>query len=137
MSLLFVYGSLKEGFPNFHVNGGQRVPGEFITAQPHPLHLAHGWLPCLLPLPGQGLPVRGQLFEVDAAQLERMDVLERVGEPGGYQRVTIEVQDSEGGADSRVLAHVYVQSPDLIASGGPHPGPLVEYTLDHAQHLRW
>lgn len=137
MSLLFVYGSLKEGFPNFHVNGGQRVPGEFITAQPHPLYLAHGWLPCLLPLPGQGLPVRGQLFKVDAAQLERMDVLERVGEPGGYQRVTIEVQDSEGGAESRVLAHVYVQSPDRIATGGPHPGPLVEYTLAHAQHLRW
>lgn len=137
MSLLFVYGSLKEGFPNFHANGGARVPGEFITVQPYPLYLANGRLPCLLPLPGQGLCVRGQLFEVDAAQLHTMDVLERVGEPGGYQRIAIEVQDAEGGADSRLQAHVYVQSPSMIASGGPHPGPLSEYTMDHAQHLRW
>ena len=137
MSLLFVYGSLKEGFPNFHVNAGRRVPGDFLTAQPYPLYLAHGWLPCLLPLPGQGLQVRGQLFEVDAAQLQAMDALERVGESGGYQRVAIEVQDSEAGAESRLLAHVYVQSPSMIATGGPHPGPLVEYTMEDAQHLRW
>lgn len=136
MAWLFVYGSLKQGFPNFHANGGRRVPGEFCTAQPYPMYLAHGWLPCLLPLPGQGLQVRGQLFEVDAAQLQTMDTLERVGDPGGYQRILIEVQASEGGADRRLQAHVYVQSPELIATGGPHPGPLVEYTMAHAQHLR-
>ena len=45
MPPLFVYGSLKEGFPNFHVNQGRRVPGEFRTVRPHPLYLVGGRLP--------------------------------------------------------------------------------------------
>ena len=51
MHLLFVYGSLKEGFPNFHVNKGRRVPGTYRTVQPYPLFLANGQLPCLLDAP--------------------------------------------------------------------------------------
>ena len=31
MNHVFVYGTLKQGFANFHVNGGQRVPGRFVT----------------------------------------------------------------------------------------------------------
>lgn len=140
MALLFVYGSLKQGYPNFHANAGTRVPGEFITVQPYPMYLVNGRLPCLLPLPGQGLRVRGELYEVDAAQLHTMDVLERVGEPGGYQRIAIEVQDASLASHAqagRVAAFVYLQSPSIIDSGGPHQGPLAEYTPEHARSLRW
>lgn len=147
--LLFVYGSLKEGFPNHHVNRGRRVPGAFRTAQPYPLYLADGVLPCLLPRPHSGHRVHGQLFEVDDADLAAMDALERVGEPGGYARIAIEVEPvrddaAAGGAPAQpepehrtVTAYVYVQSEARLQAGGAHVGPLAEYTPEHARSLRW
>ena len=33
---IFVYGTLKQGFRNFHINRGTRLPGEFITEQAFP-----------------------------------------------------------------------------------------------------
>jgi gamma-glutamylcyclotransferase (GGCT)/AIG2-like uncharacterized protein YtfP len=37
--LVFVFGTLKEGFPNFTVNRGVRVPGSFSTCSAYPLYL--------------------------------------------------------------------------------------------------
>ncbi|WP_285414832.1 hypothetical protein [Variovorax sp. efr-133-TYG-130] len=31
--LVFVFGTLKEGFPNFTTNRGKRVAGEFVTVE--------------------------------------------------------------------------------------------------------
>jgi gamma-glutamylaminecyclotransferase len=136
MSLLFVYGSLKQGFPNAHVNTGRRVGGEFSTVHRLPFYLAGaGHLPCLVLQPGHGLQVRGQLFEVNAADLAAMDRLERVGEPQGYSRVRIEVQQLD---DGRVLeADVYVQQAARLDPSNALIGPLDEYTLEHSQYLRW
>jgi gamma-glutamylaminecyclotransferase len=137
MALLFVYGSLKQGFPNAHVNQGRRVAGTYQTVQPHPFYLLNGRLPCLFPQPGHGLQVRGQLFEVGERELALMDALERVDEPGGYRRVVIAVQAVQGHENRTEEAFVYVQDPALLQAPGPHPGPLSEYTLEHARHLRW
>ena len=136
MSLLFVYGSLKQGFPNAHVNTGRRVPGSFRTRQPLPFYLVGaGRLPCLVLQPGSGQLVLGQLFEVTPVDLAAMDRLERVGEPQGYSRVRIEVQQLD---DGRVLeADVYVQQASRLDPSNTLIGPLDEYTLDHARHLRW
>jgi gamma-glutamylaminecyclotransferase len=138
--LLFVYGSLKEGFPNFPVNRGRRFPGRFRTARAYPLYLADGVLPCLLLQPGVGEAVHGQLFEVDEAALAAMDELERVGQPGGYSRVPIEVvatAASPAAPPQPRTAWVYVQDPSRLAPGGEHVGPLAEYTPEHARRLRW
>lgn len=135
--LLFVYGSLKEGYPNFHFNKGHRVGGEFVTAQPYPFYLADGQLPCLLPQPGQGLQVTGQLFEVSPLELAEMDALERVGEPGGYARGAIEVRPAQQPQAPVVRAFAYFQSPARLAGPGPHVGPLAEYTAEHAARLAW
>lgn len=135
MPPLFVYGSLKEGFPNFHVNQGRRVPGDYRTRRPYPLYLIGGRLPCLLPAPGQGLPVHGQLFEVTPEALARMDALERVGEPGGYVRELIEVQGLS--APDPIAAYAYLQTTAVLDRSGPHLGPLAVYTLEHARTLRW
>ena len=136
MSLLFVYGSLKQGFPNAHVNAGRRVPGSFRTLQRLPFYLVGaGHLPCLVLQPGHGLQVLGQLFEVSATDLAAMDRLERVGEPQGYSRVCIEVQQVD---DGRVLeADVYVQQPERLHPSNALIGPLAEYTLEQSQYLRW
>lgn len=137
--MLFVYGSLKEGFPNFHVNQGQRVSGEFRTVQRYPLYLIAGRLPCLVNAPGEGLRVQGQLFEVSPDALARMDVLERIGQPGGYQREPIAVQGIAATAPEPqpVSAFVYLQSRAVLDTTGQHLGPLALYTLEHARSLRW
>jgi gamma-glutamylaminecyclotransferase len=136
MSLLFVYGSLKQGFPNAHVNTGRRVPGNFRTLQRLPFYLAGaGRLPCLMLQPGHGLQVSGQLFEVDAADVAAMDRLERVGEPQGYRRVRIEVQEVDDG--HVIEADVYVQQASRLDPSNALIGPLAEYTLEQSRHLRW
>ncbi len=137
ISRLFVYGSLKEGFPNFHVNRGRRVAGEFVTVQRLPMMLMNGQLPCLLLEPGQGHPVIGQLFEVGRAELQAMDELERVGQPGGYRREAIDVRPRHAPDAAPLRAWVYAQTRELLAGPGPHEGPLAEYTPEQAQRLRW
>lgn len=39
MHRVFVYGALKEGFPNFKSNNGTRYQGEFTTLETYPLYL--------------------------------------------------------------------------------------------------
>ncbi len=137
MNKLFVYGSLKEGFPNFHFNHGRRVAGTYRTAERHEFWLYNGQLPCLLPAQGTGHQVVGQLFVVSEADLAAMDRLERVDEPGGYRRIEIQVTALNDPAQSRHAAFVYVQDAALLAQPGEHLGPIAEYTLEHAQRLRW
>lgn len=137
MPLLFVYGSLKEGFPNFHVNEGRRMPGDFHTATPYPFYLIDGQLPCMFAQPGTGLHVTGQLFETDEASLQKMDELERIGQPGGYQRITVEVIASGTAEAAPVTAQAYVQDAALLAQAGRHVGPIATYTAEHATLLRW
>lgn len=137
MTLLFVYGSLKEGYPNFHINQGQRVPGRFQTVQPYPFYLAGGKLPCLLNQPGQGVNVVGEVYRVSAQALQAMDALERLGEPGGYQRISIQVRPLPTSDSDALSVDVYVQQPQILVGTGPHVGPIAEYTHEHAKHLAW
>ena len=137
MPLVFVYGSLKEGFPNFHVNKGRRLQGNYRTAEPYPFYLLNGQLPCMLPSAGSGRQVVGQVFEVTPTALAAMDALERVGQPGGYKRIEIAVVPVDAIGDARVDAFVYVRDPEVLSEPGPHLGPLAEYTLEHAKSLRW
>jgi gamma-glutamylaminecyclotransferase len=136
MDLLFVYGSLKEGFPNAHVNTGRRQPGSFRTRERLPFYLVGaGRLPCLVLQPGQGLQVLGQLFQVKAADLAAMDRVERVDDPQGYRRVRIGVEHVDDG--SVFDAFAYVQPAARLDPAQTMIGPLAEYTPDHARHLHW
>jgi gamma-glutamylaminecyclotransferase len=134
--LVFVFGTLKQGFPNFGTNAGQRLPGEFVTVQAHPLYLVgdrHS--PWMLASPGQGLAVHGQVFGVDESTLARMDLLERTGEPDGYRRVMIQVRDTQApGAALEVWA--YLKDPGQLQPQDIRLGPLAEYTLAHAALYR-
>ncbi len=126
---LFVFGTLKQGFGNFHVNRGQRVAGDFVTCEPHPLYVVGPrHLPWLLPRPGQGLPVTGQLFEVDDAALAAMDHLERVHEPDWYQRGRIRVRPADDASAPAVEAFVYFGSEAGLKGKAVHTEPLAEYT---------
>lgn len=135
--LVFVYGTLKEGFPNFHVNHGRRIGGDFVTTTPHRLLvIGEAGLPWLLPQDGhaQARPVTGQLYAVDDAGLARMDVLEQIDEAGWYLRRRIAVQPAEGGA--ALEAWVYFGDPARVALEPLRHGPLAVYTPEHARCYR-
>ncbi len=132
---IFVYGTLKQGFPNCHINRGQRVPGVFVTTQPYPLYiLGEAHLPWLVQQPGQGHAVAGELYEVDDAGLAAMDVLEQIDEPGWYHRERIQVQPVDSG--EAVQTFVYFGSTPRVALETVHAGPLAVYTAEHATTYR-
>lgn len=130
---VFVFGTLKEGFPNFSVNKGIRVPGSYRTRERFPLYLVgERHVPWMLDARGQGEQVAGEVYDVDDATLAAMDRLERVGEPEGYLRVAITV-DAGGGP---LQAFAYLKPASQLAPDVPRVGPFAEYTLEHASLYR-
>jgi gamma-glutamylaminecyclotransferase len=134
--LVFVFGTLKQGFPNFATNRGRRLPGQFITRERWPLYLVgERHSPWLIDQPGQGEQVAGQVFEVDDAALAAMDALERVAEPDGYRRVMIAVLAAA--SDAVVLqVFAYLKPAHQLLPGEVRAGPLADYTPDHAALYR-
>jgi gamma-glutamylaminecyclotransferase len=133
--LIFVFGTLKQGFRNFHVNRGSRVGGDVVTVGPYPLYvIGPHHLPWLLDRPGEGVPVVGQLFEVDDDTLAAMDRLERVDDPQWYVRGQLWVQPHPGGG-TPVQAWVYFGGEPGFAGAAVHAGPIPEYTQALAARL--
>ena len=135
MDRVFVYGTLKEGFPNFAVNHGIRVPGVFITTERYPLYLVgEGHVPWLIFQPDRGKQVSGEVFRVDESALRVMDQLERIAEPEGYRRMEIRVIDSEGLGELTVF--VYMKRREQLDVAAVKLGPLSSYELQHASLYR-
>lgn len=127
---VFIYGTLKRGFPNHHYVWGRiGYLGRCRTVEAYPLVVGDRWRsPFLLEEPGQGFQVTGDLFEADADALARMDQLEGVGRPKGYIRDRITVELLEDGA--RLKAFAYLK--DRACIQGPLSDPMPEYHLDPA-----
>src|SRR5262249_33073917 len=133
--LVFVFGTLKQGFPNFATNRGVRVAGSFRTIAAYPLYLVGDrHVPWLMNTPGTGVRVSGEIFRVDAAVLAAMDRLERVSEPDGYRRMELEVEG--GDSPGRLLAYAYLKQPSQLEMSEVRAGPLEEYKLEHAALYR-
>lgn len=131
MSLVFVYGTLKEGFPNFEFNGGSRLAGEFATLSPYPFYLVgERYVPCLINLPGAGFNVYGQAFSADGRSLAIMDELEEAGKPEGYGRTVITVACTE--TDERKRVFVYLKQPGQLKTEAIRLGPISRYATEHA-----
>lgn len=138
MPLVFVYGSLKQGYPNTHLNSGVRQPGTFRTCQRLPMYLlGEGHVPCLVLSPGTGHHVQGEVYQVTEDSLAVMDRLERLGEPNGYLRITIEVETINADRTETFTVQVYAKSPEQGVSEGQRIGPLVEFTSEQAARFRW
>lgn len=136
--LIFVYGTLKEGFPNHFRNPGQRVAGSFRTRQRFPLYVvrlpSENRAPWLVNSPGEGHQVAGQVFEVDGATLAQMDAFEEVHLPTGYVRANVELEPVDGGTTvlHTLRAHVYLKRPAELPLCLAIEGPFAEYTPELA-----
>ncbi|MBS0341196.1 MAG: gamma-glutamylcyclotransferase [Proteobacteria bacterium] len=135
--LVFVFGTLKEGFPNFATNRGARVAGDFMTIDRYPLYLVgERFSPWLIDAVGEGERVVGQVFAVDEAALAAMDELERITEPDGYRRVMLEVEALQNGRGTGRRVHTYIKPREQFAGSDARLGPLREYTREHAALYR-
>ena len=138
MSLIFVYGSLKAGFQNAHVNQDAQQLGAFRTRERFPLLLlGDGHVPCIVQQPGSGHQVVGELYEAGPEALAQMDKLERLDEPRGYRRVSIEVESMAADASAVLMVQVYVKPPEHVSAGEQRAGPLAEYTAEYAERFKW
>ena len=133
-TLVFVFGTLKQGFPNFAVNRGRRVGGAFRTLERLPLLLVgERHVPWLLDSPGEGEQITGEVYEVDAAALAAMDELEGIGLPDGYHRMTIGVRGDDG---TELTVQIYMKHAHQLDRAEVRQGPLPEYTPAHAALYR-
>ena len=89
---VFVYGTLKRGFPNHHYMHGATFLAQARTVDAYPLVVGGAWFtPYLIPEQGQGHQVAGELWDVPEAMLPALDELESTHLPNGYRRHLIPV----------------------------------------------
>ena len=123
--MVFIYGTLRRGFCNHdYVWGRIGFEGLCRTKQRFPLVIGARWRsPYLLNEPGEGMAVKGDLFEADEEGLRIMDALESVGKPKGYLREKITVVTDDG---QEVEAWAYLKRRDDVE--GDVSEPMEEYS---------
>lgn len=116
MHNVFVYGTLKRGFPNFdaHMQTAEFV-GAARTVTAYPLVIGGSWrTPYLIDEPGNGHRVAGEIFAVDGQTLALLDQLEGLDHPKGYHRTTIALELIP--SQATMNAEVYLKHRDRIDS---------------------
>lgn len=116
MHFVFVYGTLKRGFPNFDAHMmTAKFLGPARTLEAYPLVIGGEWrTPFMIDEPGQGSTVSGEVFGVDDATLGLLDELEGIGHPLGYHRSTIEIDFLP--AKRTMAAFTYLKHRNRISS---------------------
>jgi gamma-glutamylaminecyclotransferase len=130
---VFVYGTLKTGLPNFDINQGEKITGNFVTLKYYPLLLiGNRYSPWMIDDPGRGIAVKGEVFRVNQQQLARLDKLERIHKADGYQRKSIQVMAVDGHKILNVFA--YFKSKQQVAKNTIKMGPIEDYN-EQLAHL--
>jgi gamma-glutamylcyclotransferase (GGCT)/AIG2-like uncharacterized protein YtfP len=110
---LFVYGTLKRGHSRARLLHGQRFLGHGRTRPNYACTL--GSYPGLVRDDQDGLAIEGEVWDVDASCLKKLDEVEGVTE-GLYRRVTVEL---ESPFDSQqVETYLYVRNTSGLVDCG-------------------
>lgn len=127
MPLVFVYGTLKRGFPNHDIELFRHsYVADGVTVERYPLYIANRWYsPILIDEPGNGRHIHGELYNVDPKTLEMLDKLESTDKPNGYKRHLIDIEADDG---STCQAFTYFKTRDQIQT--QHSEMLSEYPWD-------
>ncbi|XP_050960811.1 gamma-glutamylaminecyclotransferase B isoform X1 [Labeo rohita] len=104
MALVFMYGTLKKGQPNyFRIEDAANGQAEFLararTVEKYPLVIGSEYnIPFLLNVPGTGQRVYGEIYRVDQKMQKFLDKFE--GCPEWYKRIKVKLEvlvvDGEG-----------------------------------------
>ena len=133
-ALLFVFGTLKKGFPNFHLNRARLIEARCKTQLAYPLYLVGSrYSPWLIDEPGKGDKVEGELYQVSPQQLAAMDQLERIERSDGYRRQIIQVCTRD---NRQWEAFCYLKPPAQLIDAEIRLGPLAHYSPAHAALYR-
>ena len=131
---VFVYGTLKEGFPNFKINKGKLIRGHYCTQKAYALYLVGERFVPWLVLDGEKIsPIKGELFEVSETTLADMDILEQTAQTEGYQRVEVDILDQESGKNLK--AYLYGKHSNQLIGQKIQHKLNDEYTTEHAKHF--
>ena len=131
MHKIFVFGTLKEGFPNYGINKGSRLEGSYLTKNRYPLYLiGKRFSPWLVLDKGNGHNVRGQVFIVNDATLAEMDKLERINEVDGYRRIKLTVISEESA--EKLVVFAYGKPVEQLDSADIRLELNGEYELEHS-----
>jgi gamma-glutamylaminecyclotransferase len=84
--LLFVYGTLKKGYPNHHLLQESRFIDEAVTKKKYALY--NSGIPFLIKYESISY-IHGEVYEIDDNIIKKVDALE--GHPDWYKREKIEV----------------------------------------------
>ncbi|PMR77901.1 gamma-glutamylcyclotransferase family protein [Billgrantia endophytica] len=111
--LLFVYGTLKRGFSHHEKYLGRSVLiSRAETSDAYPMVLcSERYYPVMIDAMGSGQRVQGELYRVDAALIDNLDVLERVNERDGYQRRRLSTTLPDGAIKN---AWCYIKAPAWV-----------------------
>lgn len=121
---VFVYGTLKQGFPNHHLMPEAEFRGTAQTTNRLPLVLAGQWYTPVLIAESGGHRVTGELYGVDDDGLRYLDDLEGIGREFGFDRIEIEVDLP----DAWTVAFAYAKPRDRIDTIVSEP--MAEYLPD-------
>jgi gamma-glutamylcyclotransferase (GGCT)/AIG2-like uncharacterized protein YtfP len=88
--LLFVYGTLKAGYPNHHLLKTATFVADYSTEREYTMHNL-GSYPAIVP--SGNTRIIGELYLVDGETLVNIDALE--GYPGWYDRIVITTPKGE------------------------------------------
>jgi gamma-glutamylcyclotransferase (GGCT)/AIG2-like uncharacterized protein YtfP len=128
---VFVYGTLKRGYPNNPLLEGSEFLGEAVTVPTY--KMVRTSFPVIMPDPS-GKPVSGEIFTVDDATLARLDQLEREGR--SYDRVMIDATlPLSNGERLPTRAFIYVGREDRFGEIFAR-GPLYEQANERGE-LDW
>lgn len=111
MPYLFVYGSLKRGFPNHHVLGDARFIKNTVLIGGYDMYSLGGF-PGIVPGSGR---VHGEVYEISEDHLPRLDALEGYNEkwPREHCMYTREVALVPDGPEEEQEVFVYIWNDDV------------------------
>lgn len=118
---IFVYGTLKRRFPNHGLMAGAAFLGEARTVEAFPMVVqGKSFAPVMMPEPGLGHRIVGELWQVGDAKLVELDQLESTHLPSGYIRQMIDVEAKAGGKVSAAWVYFKPRERVTIIHSDPH-----------------
>ena len=100
---------------------GATFLGEARTVEAYPMVVqGRSYSPVIMPEPGAGHRILGELWQVDDPQLARLDHLESTHLPTGYIRQVIEIEAQSGGKVSTAWVYFKPRERVAIIHSEPH-----------------